>query len=88
MYPFGGARSVQGNPERSVTSQVVRLAAYEKRHRLSCFQRCFDELFALNNLDPEVAATPLNAEAEAAPIWRQLRVEGYPFAVQRQACET
>lgn len=77
-----------GEPERSVTSQVVRLAAYEKRHRLSRFQRCFDELSALNNLDPQMAATPLNAEAEVAPIWRQLRVERYPFAVQRQACET
>src|SRR5271154_2038733 len=64
------------DPERSVTSEFVRLTVYDELHRLSCFQHCFYALFARDNLDPEAAAAPLKAEAEAAPIWRQLWVEG------------
>ena len=40
IQPFGG------DPERSVASQFVRFTAYDRTHRLSCFQRRFDELSA------------------------------------------
>src|SRR5271170_6125876 len=77
-----------GYPKRSVAPQFVRLTAYDKRHRLSCFKGCFEELIALNDLDPETAATPLKAEAKAAATGRQLRVEGDAVCSESQACKT
>src|ERR1700722_4320021 len=64
------------------------LAAYEKRHRLSCFQRYFEALPGLLNLDFEAAAAPLKSEAEAAPTRRQLGIESYAVATHRQPSET
>jgi hypothetical protein len=48
----------------------VRLTAYDKRHRLSCFQHCFEVLLGLLDPDLEAAVAPLKAEAKAAPIRR------------------
>ncbi len=70
------------DPERLVATEFVRLAADDKRHWLSCFQRRFDKLLGLVDPDLEAAATPLNAEAEAAPNCRQLWVDGYAVALQ------
>src|ERR1700722_838791 len=64
------------------------LAAYEKRHRLSCFQRYFEALLRLLNPDFEEAATPLKSEAEAAPTRRQVGIESYAVAAHRQPRET
>jgi hypothetical protein len=57
------------------------LTAYEKRHRLTCFQGCFEDLLGLLDPDFEAATAPLKSEAEAAPTRRQLRIEGYAVAV-------
>jgi hypothetical protein len=62
------------DPEHLVTEQFMRFTAYDKRHRLSCFQRCFEDLLGPLDPDLEAAATPLNLEAKAAPIRRQLRI--------------
>jgi hypothetical protein len=75
-------RSFGGDQERSVASQVVRFTAYDELHRLSGFQRCVDRSRARNDLDPEAAAAPLKIKAEAAPIWRELRVDGDAVAPQ------
>lgn len=81
-------RSPSDDLDRLVAAEFVRCTANDERHRLSCFQGRFDELFDPVNPDPEVATTPLNAKAEAAPRGRQIRVEGYAIAAQRQTCET
>jgi hypothetical protein len=60
----------------------MRRAAYDKRHRFSFFQGCFQALLGLVNPDCEASATPLKAEAKAAPIRRQLRVDGNAVAPQ------
>jgi len=57
-------------PEASGHCEIVRLTAYDKRHRLSCFQRCFEVLLGLLDPDLEAAVAPLKAEAKAAPISR------------------
>ena len=80
-----GLRSIRpsgGDPERLVTAELVRRAAHDKRHRLSFFQSCFEALLGLVNPDLEASATPLKAEAKAAPTRRQLRVDGHAVVPQ------
>jgi hypothetical protein len=43
--------------KRLVAADLMRLTAYDKRHRLSCFQRCFEALLGLLDPSLEVAAT-------------------------------
>ena len=71
-----------------VPAKLVRRAAHDKPHRLSVFQSCFEALLGLVNPDLEVLATPLKAEAKAAPTRRQLRVDGNAVAPQCQPSET
>jgi hypothetical protein len=65
-----------------VAAELVRRAAYDKRHRFSFFQGCFQALLGLVNLDCEASAAPLKAEAKAAPTRRQLRVDGHAIVPQ------
>jgi hypothetical protein len=67
--------------QRPITPELVRRAAYDKCHRLPCFKRRFDKLPGLVDPDLDTAAAPLNPEAEAVPIRRQLRVELYAIAL-------
>jgi hypothetical protein len=50
----GGLPSIQpsdGDPERLVRAELVRRAAYDKRHRFSFFQGCFQALLGPVNPD-------------------------------------
>src|ERR1700730_17327880 len=76
------------DPKRLITAELVPLAEYDERHRFPCFQRCLDEVLRLLYPDLEASPTPVNAEANAAPIRRQLWVDGNAVAMQRQPCET
>lgn len=76
------------NPECLATAELLWLIAYDKRHRLPCFQRRFKALLGLIDADLEVTAAPLKAETEAAPIRRQLRIDGYAVILQGHSCET
>jgi hypothetical protein len=66
----------------------MRRPIYDKRHLLSFFQGCFQVLLDLVNPDCEASATPLKAEAKAAPTGRQLRLDGHAVVPQRQSSET
>ena len=71
-----------GDPEHLVTAELVRRASDNKRYRLSLFQGCFEALLGLVDPDLEATATPLNAEAEAAPSCRQVWIDRYAVASQ------
>jgi hypothetical protein len=60
-----------------VAAELVRFAAYDKRHRFSFLQGCIQALLDLINHDRKASASPMKAEAKAVPIRRQLRVDGH-----------
>jgi ApbE superfamily uncharacterized protein (UPF0280 family) len=54
----------------------VLTAVHQERHRVAGFQCCLEKLVV--RIDPEfqTSTTPLDPEAQASPLRRQLRIDG------------